>query len=75
MYTVKVTTNGEIEIPKDLRTKFGIREGVRVHFVEYGDILALVPLLEDPITALWGMLEEGPSLTTDLLEVRAQESV
>lgn len=73
MYTAKVSTKGWIVIPKDLRKKFGIREGSRVQVVEYGDVLALVPLPEDPITALWGMLEEGPSLTEDLLEAREQE--
>ena len=73
MYTAKVSSKGWVVIPKDLRKKFGIKEGMQVQVIEYGGVLALVPLPKDPIAALCGMLEEGPSLTQDLLAERAQE--
>ena len=38
-----------------------------------GHVLALVPLPDDPVEALHGMLEAGPLLTKDLLIERAQE--
>ena len=41
--------------------------------VDYGNVLALVPLPSDPVEALHGMLKEGPSLTGDLLAERARE--
>lgn len=73
MYTTKVSAKGWVVIPKDLREKHGLKEGRRVQVVDYGHVLAIVPLPEDPVEALHGMLREGPSLTDDLLAERAQE--
>jgi AbrB family looped-hinge helix DNA binding protein len=73
MYTAKVSTKGWVVIPKDLRKKYGLEKGTQVQVVDYGDVLALIPLPDDPVEALHGMLEGGPSLTADLLEERARE--
>jgi len=73
MYTAKVSTKGWVVIPKDLREKYGLKKGTLVQVVDYGKVLALVPLPDDPVEALHGMLEGGPSLTADLLSERAQE--
>ena len=73
MYTAKVSTKGWIVIPKDLRKKYGLTKGTQVQVVDYGDVLALIPLPDDPVEALYGMLEGGPSLTVDLIEERARE--
>ena len=75
MYTVTVSTKGWVVIPKDLREKYRLKKGTRVQVVDYGNVLALVPLPDDPVEALHGMLEGGPSLTADLLAERAQERV
>ena len=73
MYTAKVSTKGWVVIPKELREKYGLKKGTRVQVVDYGDLLALVPLPDDPVEALHGMLEGGTSLTEDLLAERARE--
>ena len=73
MYTTKVSTKGWVVIPKDLRERHGLKEGSRVQVVDYGHVLALVPLPDDPVLALYGMLQGGPSLTDDLLAEHAQE--
>ena len=73
MYTAKVSAKGWVVIPKDLRKKYGLEKGTQVQVVDYGDVLALIPLPDDPVEALHGMLEHGPSLTADLLEERARE--
>lgn len=75
MHTAKVSTKGWVVIPKDLREKYGIEKGTHVQVVDYGNVLALVPLPDDPVEALHGMLAEGPVLTDDLLAERAQERV
>ena len=71
MHTATVSTKGWIVIPKDIREKYGLTKGTRVQVVEYNHMLALVPLSDDPAGALHGMLEDGPSLTDDLLAERA----
>ncbi|MBN1315173.1 MAG: AbrB/MazE/SpoVT family DNA-binding domain-containing protein [Anaerolineales bacterium] len=73
MYTTTVSAKGWIVIPKDFREKYGLVKGTRVQVVEYGGTLALVPLTDDPVDALSGMLQGGPSLTADLLAERARE--
>lgn len=73
MYTAKVSAKGWVVIPKDLREKYGLKKGTQVQVIDSGEILALVPLPDDPVEALHGMLEGGPSLTRDLLVERAKE--
>lgn len=73
MYTATVSTKGWVVIPKDLRDKLGLHKGTQVQIVEYGRVLALVPLPDDPVQGLRGMLAGGPSLTEDLMAERAQE--
>jgi len=75
MHTAKISTKGWIVIPKDLREKYGLKQGDQVQVVDYGEALVLVPLPDDPVTALHGMLKNGPSLTEDLLAEHAQERV
>jgi AbrB family looped-hinge helix DNA binding protein len=73
MYTVTISAKGWVVIPKPLRERYGLKKGSRVQVVDYGQMLAIVPLPDDPIEALHGMLKDGPSLTNDLLAEHAQE--
>jgi len=73
MYTAKVSAKGWVVIPKPLRDKYGLKKGTRVHVVDHGDGLALMPLPADPVGALHGMLEGDTPLTEDLLSERARE--
>ena len=73
MYTAKVSAKGWIVIPKLLRKKYGLKKGSQVQVVDYGGVLAVVPLPADPVEALRGMLAGGPSLTEELLAERARE--
>ena len=72
MYTVKVSAKGWVVIPKELREKYGLKKGTQVRVVDCNNVLALVPLPDDPVGALHGLLEEGPSLTKDLMAERAR---
>jgi AbrB family looped-hinge helix DNA binding protein len=73
VYTAIVSEKGWVVIPKAIREKHGLEKGSRVQFVDYGQILALVPLPDDPVEALHGMFAGGASLTEELLSERAQE--
>jgi AbrB family looped-hinge helix DNA binding protein len=75
VYTVTVSAKGWVVIPKNLREKYGLEKGTQLQVVDYGHVLALVPLPDDPVDALHGMLEGGPPLTADLLAERARERV
>lgn len=73
VYATRVSNKGWVVIPKPLREKYGLEKGARVQVVDYGGVLTLVRLPDDPVEALHGMLEGGPSLTSDLLAERARE--
>lgn len=73
MHTTTVSAKGWVVIPKPIREKHGLKKGSRVQVLDYGQILAIVPLPDDPIEALHGMFEGGPSLTKELLAERERE--
>ena len=73
MKTVTVSAKGRLTIPKEVRIKYGLHKGARVQIVDDAGILYIVPLPEDPIAALYGMLADGPSLTADLAAERQKE--
>lgn len=73
MYTATVSAKGWIVIPKAYREKYNLEPGRKVQVVDYGGVLAIVPITENPIEALRGMFADGPSLTEDLLEEHRRE--
>ncbi len=73
MHTATMSDRGRVSIPKHLREKLGLRKGTQVQIVECGRVLALVPLPDDPVEALHGMLAGGPRLTDDLMAEHARE--
>jgi AbrB family looped-hinge helix DNA binding protein len=73
VHTTTVSAKGWVVIPKAIRDKHGLKKGSRVQVLEVGQMVAIVPLPDDPVQALHGMFEAGPSLTQDLLAEREQE--
>jgi AbrB family looped-hinge helix DNA binding protein len=75
MNTATVSAKGWVVIPKAMREKHGLEKGSRVQFVDFGEVLAIVPLPDDPVGALHGMFEGGASLTEELLAEREREQL
>jgi len=75
MHTATVSEKGWVVIPKAMRKKHGLEKGSRVQIVDYGQMLAIVPLPDDPVGALHGMFEGGASLTAELLAERERERI
>ena len=55
--TSKVTTKGQIVIPKRIREKYGIHPATSIRWVEKEEGILMIPDSEDPITAARGMLK------------------
>jgi AbrB family looped-hinge helix DNA binding protein len=68
-----VSEKGWVVVPKPFREKYGLKPGSRVQVVDYGGGISIIPLPDDPITALRGMFPKEPSLTKDLLLERQRE--
>ena len=75
MPAVKVSAKGWIVIPADIRKRYGIKPGDKVHIVDYAGTLVIVPKLKDPVNDALGIfVDDGPSLTEELLKERRREA-
>lgn len=68
--TLTISSKGWVVIPAEIRKKYNLRPGSKVELVDYGGVIALVPLCEDPVNQGYGLLRDGPSLTQALIEER-----
>jgi AbrB family looped-hinge helix DNA binding protein len=73
MATVTVSKKGWVVIPREIRQRYKIQPGDKVHIIDYAGRIAIIPAADDPIAAGRGMLKGGPSLTKALLEERRWE--
>jgi len=71
--TVTVSAKGWVVIPKEIRKRHGLKKGDKVHIVDAGGRIAIIPAAENPIAAAYGMFKDGPSMTKGLLEDRRWE--
>ena len=55
--TSKVTSKGQIVIPKKIREKYGIDSSTSIRWIEKREGILMVPDSEDPIMAARGMLK------------------
>lgn len=68
MVTAKVTSKGQITIPKEIREKLGISPGERIGFVEKRGIFFIKkPLKKSPFDKWMGKLESLKGSKTDKL--------
>ncbi len=70
--TSKVTTKGQIVIPKRIREKYGIHPATSIRWVEKKEGILMIPDSEDPITAARGMLEGSGIFKAYLLEKKKE---
>lgn len=75
MVTATVSPKGWVVIPKEMRKNLGLKPGTKVSFVDAGGRgVYLLPVPDDPVSALYGMLAgPGRPWTEILLEERQAE--
>ena len=73
MTILSVSTKGWVVIPAELRKKYGLKPGTEVRIVDYGGVLAIVPVLGEPVKQAAGMLKTEKRLTEALLEEHRRE--
>jgi AbrB family looped-hinge helix DNA binding protein len=74
MNTSTLSEKGWIVIPQELRKRYGLKKGDRVHIVDYGGVISIVPASQDPIKKSHGMLKGKTSLVKELLKSRRQDA-
>ena len=73
MGAATVSSKGGVIIPAEIRRRNGLRPGTRVQVVDYGGVITVHPVANDPIKQARGSLKGGPSLTAALLREHAKE--
>ena len=70
----KVTTKGQIVIPKRIREKYGIHASTSIRWIEKKEGILMVPDSEDPIVAARGMLKGSSILKAYLKEKKKEKA-
>ncbi|MFH1032736.1 MAG: AbrB/MazE/SpoVT family DNA-binding domain-containing protein [Chloroflexota bacterium] len=74
MDTSTLSEKGWVVIPQELRERYGLKKGDRVHVIDYGGVISIVPASEAPIRNSMGMLKGKPSLVGELIKSRRQDA-
>ena len=74
MKTSTLSAKGWVVIPQELRERYGLKKGDKVHFVEYGGVIAVVPASKNAIRESEGMLKDDTSLLQALLAARQEDA-
>ena len=74
MNTSTISAKGLVVIPKELRERFGLKKGDKVHFVEYGGTIAVVPSEKNAVKESAGMLKGDTSLLAALQKSRQEDA-
>ncbi len=69
-----LSEKGWVVIPQDLRKRYGLKKGDRVHVIDYGGVISIVPASEAPIKNSLGMLKGKTSLVKELVKSRRQDA-
>ena len=69
----RVTSKGQVVIPKKLREKYGIRTATAIRWIEKDQGILMVPESEDPIVAARGMLKGSGILKAFMKEKRREK--
>jgi len=74
MNILTLSGKGWVVIPQELRRRYGLKKGDRVHVVDYGGVISIVPASESPIDSTEGMLRGKKSLVQALIKSRQEDA-
>lgn len=73
METSVLTSKGQLLIPKRLRTKYGIKSGVKVVFEETADGVLIKPMDETYFENLAGSLKDSFPSIAEFMKIKQEE--
>ncbi len=76
LHDAKITSKGQIVIPKPVRDAYGLKEGMRIYLVATETGILLKPRFEKPWAGLRGLMKvEWGSLDLDSLVEEAKRAI
>jgi len=69
-----LSQKGWVVIPKKLRERYGLKKGDRVHVIDYGGVISIVPGSKNPIENALAVLRGKPTLTGELTGSRREDA-
>lgn len=73
MATGTLSEKGWVVIPQEIREKYHLKKGDKVHFIDYGGVISIIPVLKDPIEEGAGSVKGKTSLVKALLKARKED--
>lgn len=74
MNTSTLSEKGWIVIPQEMRERYGLKKGDKVHVIDYGGVISVIPVSEAPIKDSLGMLKGKKSLVPALAKSRREDA-
>ena len=74
MNTATLSEKGWIVIPQELRQRYHLTKGDRVHVIDYGGVIGIIPSSATPVDDARGMLAGKTRLTRTLSKSRKQDA-
>jgi AbrB family looped-hinge helix DNA binding protein len=68
----KVMDKGLVVIPREIREGLGLKKGDRVQFMKWGGNVVMVPVSDDPVRTLRGILKSRGTMSDFLAEKRRE---
>ena len=68
----KVTSKGQIVIPKEIRARYGIKRTTIIHWIQKGEGVLMIPDSEDAVIEAKGMIPKSGMLEKLLQDRRAE---
>lgn len=62
MATVTVSPKGQVVIPANIRSRYGLTPGKKIEILDFGNHIVLVPLAEDSVKAARGLVRFSRSV-------------
>jgi AbrB family looped-hinge helix DNA binding protein len=73
MEAATMTSKGQIVVPAKLRKRYGLKEGIKVYFIERDHEILFQPVTKEYLQSVHGMLTSETSATKDLLNQRTKD--
>lgn len=75
MLTSKVTTKGQITIPKEIRESIGVGIAGKVCFTDLGNGLVLLSVCDRPASEVFGLLKNRPRTRKGVMSIEEMDAV